>query len=376
MFKHIMLIACLLSVSGITFAFDQENIQVHGFVAQGYLKSTHNDYAAGNTTDGSFEFNEIGLNFAVPVTDELRFGIQFFSRDLMSYGNNELEVDWAFLDYSFFDGLGVRAGKIKAPLGLYNRQRELDMLRVAVFLPSCIYSQSMRQYLVAIHGIGLYGSVALGSIGELDYEIIGGTMPTSNSGISYSLEYEYSTAGALFWNTPIPGLRLALTGANTKGNMHMDTEYGGRAYVLEADLELESLSAASLEYEYGNLKFCAETSRAIMTVESQYYNTDYDSLGWYVSASWLINHWLGIGVYYSNDDDKNFDSSSDAPHYASYQKDLTFSLRFNVTTAWFIKIETHVISGISQLTSLYTEETGPEPEKDWNLSVVKTGISF
>ena len=36
----------------------EEDIQLHGFASQGYLKSTHNDYF-GNSSSGTFNFNEV-----------------------------------------------------------------------------------------------------------------------------------------------------------------------------------------------------------------------------------------------------------------------------------------------------------------------------
>lgn len=91
----------------------------------------------------------------------------------MGFGDNESEVDWSFWDYLFKDWLGGRAGKIKAPLGLYNRERDLDMLRTFVLLPTGIYSQSMRKFFIAIHGASVYGSIATDRFGEIDYEVQG-----------------------------------------------------------------------------------------------------------------------------------------------------------------------------------------------------------
>ena len=109
-----------------SFGFESEDISMHGFVSQGYLRSSDNNYL-GNSKDGSFEFNEIGVNFAIPVSDSLQFGIQFFSRDLGETGNNELIVDWALLDYNYRAWLGFRAGKIKLPF-FTERGQGLDQI--------------------------------------------------------------------------------------------------------------------------------------------------------------------------------------------------------------------------------------------------------
>ncbi|HAO21106.1 MAG TPA: hypothetical protein DCQ37_11925, partial [Desulfobacteraceae bacterium] len=90
-------------------AVEAEGIDIHGFISQGYLYSNKNNYL-GESEKGSFQFNELGINFSKDMTENLRIGMQFFSRDLGETGNNAVEVDWAFGDYHWHDWLGFRAG--------------------------------------------------------------------------------------------------------------------------------------------------------------------------------------------------------------------------------------------------------------------------
>src|SRR5690606_21313669 len=43
-----------------------DSFQVHGFVSQGFILTLHNDYIVDDSTDGSFEFSEVGINFTQP----------------------------------------------------------------------------------------------------------------------------------------------------------------------------------------------------------------------------------------------------------------------------------------------------------------------
>ena len=52
-------------------------IDIHGFVSQGFLYSSANNYLA-RSADGSFEMTEVGVNFTVTLTDQLRAGMQLF----------------------------------------------------------------------------------------------------------------------------------------------------------------------------------------------------------------------------------------------------------------------------------------------------------
>src|SRR4051794_11709458 len=73
-------------------------VEVHGFVSQGFIESTANNYLA-NSKDGSFQFSEVGINFTKTLTDRMRMGIQLFTHDLGPLGNYRTRFDWFYLDY-------------------------------------------------------------------------------------------------------------------------------------------------------------------------------------------------------------------------------------------------------------------------------------
>src|SRR5258708_10065992 len=94
-------------------------LQLHGFISQGFLLATANDYLA-RSSRGSFEFSEAGLNFTMPVSDRFTLGLQLFARKLGPIGDYKATFDWYYLDYHFRDWLGGHAGRVKLPFGLYN----------------------------------------------------------------------------------------------------------------------------------------------------------------------------------------------------------------------------------------------------------------
>src|SRR5277367_840166 len=100
--------------------------------------STANNYLT-RSSRGSLEFAELGVNFQSQLTDRLSVGFQLFSRDLGPIGNYEMKADWFALDYHWRDWLGLRAGRIKLPFGLYNETSDIDAARVAVLLPQGFY---------------------------------------------------------------------------------------------------------------------------------------------------------------------------------------------------------------------------------------------
>ncbi len=167
-----MLVLVLLPCS--LFAFDLGKLQINGFVSQGYMESSNNNFLDPGSQDGTFEINEIGLTFNAPITDKLRIGAQLLSRDLGPDGNNDLSLDWAFGDYRVTDWFGVRAGKLKLPVGLYNETRDSDFLRAMAFLPQSVYDEMQRGFMTAGYGGAVYGNVPAGGIGDFDYQVFYG----------------------------------------------------------------------------------------------------------------------------------------------------------------------------------------------------------
>ncbi len=390
----IMIVLIVLNSAGIALCFEQNDIQMHGFSSQGYLKSTENNYL-GDSKEGSWEFNEIGVNFAIPISDELRFGIQFFSRDLGTNGNNRLIIDWAFMDYSFQDWLGFRAGKIKTPFGLYNRQRDADILRTSILLDQSVYSEAMRDFLVAFQGISFYGSSTLGIAGDLDYEVFGGKIDISadtsfEGGVSKMVPVEYMGlvspetiisisvsqmfGGMLVWNMPLPGLRVSGTYLSGEGDIGMDIGLGP----MDVDISLNNISVLSTEYEIGPAIFAAEYLMMDIDFDSPFIVIPLELEGWYGRISWRLLDWLSLGAsygeFYPRPDDKTGSDYDGTPMRAAFawQKDAGVSVRFDIVEKWSLKLETHFINGLAQVEGTDYSVM----EEDWILLAAKTSLSF
>jgi len=134
------------------------SVEVYAFASQGFiLTNNNNNYLAADTTHGSFQFSELGVNLTKSLTDRFRVGLQLFAQDLGPTGNYNIKADWFYLDYRFNNWLGVRAGRVKIPFGLYNDSADIDSARVAVLLPQSVYPEENRNYLLAQTGGEVYG---------------------------------------------------------------------------------------------------------------------------------------------------------------------------------------------------------------------------
>src|SRR2546428_810702 len=213
------------AAAGLTLPGQLAELQIHGFISQGFLLTSANDYLA-HSSEGSFEFTEIGLNFTLPATDRLTLGLQIFSHDLGPIGDYRATLDWYYLDYHWRDWLGIRAGRVKLPFGLYNDINDIDSARTAVLLPQSIYPAQNRDFLLAQTGAEIYGYQHLGEAGALDYRLYAGTIfldlkQQPGSPITVlDLDVPYVVGGRVLWGLPIEGLRL---GASLQA-LRLDTD--------------------------------------------------------------------------------------------------------------------------------------------------------
>jgi hypothetical protein len=383
--------AALLCIGRVAFAEESAPVEVHGFVSQGFIKSTSNNYLT-DSKRGSFEFAEVGINFTKSFTDQLRVGMQLFTRDLGPIGNYTPNLDWFYLDYRFADWLGLRAGRTKLPFGLYNEINDIDSARVPILLPQSVYPITSRDYLLAQTGLELYGHVPLDAAGALEYRLYGGTIYLDTAGSAATitkLTVPYLAGGRLMWQTPLDGFQV---GGSLQA-MRLDFDYQPPAALIaslqmagtlpadfRAPLRVELpalLTVGSVEYQVGDLLLAAEYSRWRVQIESPVQalvaNSDTVSERGYFLTSYRVAPWLAPGLYYSvlfKDVDRR--SGRDA-----YQHDVAATLRFDLTDHWLLKLEGHYLRGTAALASALNDNRATSTlTKDWGLLLVKTTAYF
>jgi hypothetical protein len=189
-----------------------------------------------NTTGGSGAMTEMGLNVSSQITDKFRVGAQVYDRNLGQLGQWHPSLDWAVADYRFTSWFGIRAGKVKTTLGLYNDSQDVDFLRVFALLPQSVYPTDLRDSTIAHSGGDIYGNFTLRHrLGDLSYTAYAGYRHDSiYSGYPYLISqwgiHLRSLGGLQYgadvrWNTPLRGL---LVGAS---RMNQDISGKGSAFV-------------------------------------------------------------------------------------------------------------------------------------------------
>ncbi len=383
---------------------EDQTVAFHGFGSQGFLYSSDYNYL-GNTTDGSFQFTELGLNASYSPFKRTRIAVQGFAFDTGPVGNLEPFLDYASIEYTFSDKIGLRGGRIRRPGGIYNHIQDVDLARTSVLLPQGIYDARWRDFSASIDGAELFGSIPLGKAGTLSYEAFCGMSTFSEEGgvarwilngktgaTFGQFEQPLMVGGQLWWNTPVRGLRAGVLigelldlgfdlsvpmGTGPYGPLVARVSNSGDVFLQQYSLEY-LWKSWTFQAEYYTFDFRYQQAQNVYSgpvllpppyssVSSQYVQPD----AWYVSAAYRFNKWLEVGSYYTErySDVHRRSGSSD-----QFQKDLALSFRFDPKDWWILKLEGHYIRG----TGLLQDDTH-NPNRDdngWFMLAVKTTFSF
>jgi hypothetical protein len=367
------------------------SVEVHAFASQGFILTNNgNNYLATDTTRGSFQFSELGVNLTKNLTDRFRVGLQLFAQDLGPTGSYDIKADWFYLDYRFANWLGVRAGRVKIPFGLYNDSADIDSARVAVLLPQSVYPEENRNYLLAQTGGEVYGYAGMGAAGALDYRAYAGTIfldtTTSTAGSPFAISnfnVPYVAGGRLLWETPLDGLRVggSIQALELDATIAPTTPptTGASTAALSANIQIPAvLSVASAEYVAGDLQLAAEYSRWFISENSSNAmlfpgSPTVTSERAYAMANYRASKWLQPGIYYS----VMFPNVDDRSGRANVQHDVSTTLRFDINQYWLIKAETHYMIGTAGLDpTLNNNASLSTLQQAWGVFMLKTTAYF
>ena len=377
-----------------------DSVNIHGFISQGYLKSTRNDFIQ-DSTDGTWQFNEFGINFGHHPIEKLLISLQLFARDLGSVGNDQVSVDLAFADYRFRDFLGIRAGKMKSPMGLYSETRDVDMLRTCTFLPLSVYDELLKDSQNYTQGIGIYGfyNRPWGSIG---YQALLGTcnidkdsatadfLELGLSNIS-AVKEDTTQTYALQYSDPAGFLRIGATACFTA--LHVDAVTRDHIFwfiyhlpegvSFNYDVNNIEIYTASAELTLRNLVLTYETKYTkarnliLFNDNQEFYNRHLDQYGYYGMITYRFTNYFEAGVYYEEFFPYKNDRHGHQPEFGFQKEDhwlkkWAFSLKFDINPNWLLKLETQYVDGTAYL--IYEENISPRHH--WFINAAKLTYNF
>ncbi len=393
--KILLSLAIFLALSCQAYALDLKDLSVSGFISQGYIHTSENNFFGDTQDDGTFRLNEYGIAIGARISKRLQASIQMLSYTIgETLGGNEFDIDYAFLRYDFSYKLGVQAGQMKCPHGFFNQTRDLDNTRMGIFLPTGTYTDRSRDAMLRCRGVGIYGLLPMDFAGELSWEyLIGepdldddsgtvrgwealGGFPATISNANIDIEHNLH----LLWETPLEG--LALVASLRFSDLTYDVVYDGvpdplppppyPQFITSTDtVQFEDIKIwhYGIKYEIYNLMLAGEMY--IVEVDRTMFGlpSELESDAWYVMAQYQVLDQLGVGVYY---DEYHPDTDDEDSDHSKWSEDTCLYFRYDITENWLVKLEHHWFDG----TALLLATQNPNPEEDWNLFAVKLTVTF
>jgi hypothetical protein len=365
-------------------------LQIHGFFSQGFLASDQNNYLTTNSSRGSFEFTDFGVNASIPLTDHFRVGAQAYDRSVGNLGAWHPQLDWAVGDYRFKDWFGIRGGVVKTVFGLHNDTQDMEFLHTSALLPQSIYPTDLRDALIRHRGGDVYGVIPLRRLGSLAYTGFAGfRADTRYGGYIYLLEdvgifmnqYGGLQYGVdLKWNTPLKGLLF--------GYAHLDEDITGKGLVnipgfatgpYEEHSNKDQANQAYVQYLWGNLRVESEYRR--WWRDQQIFNGAFsvttDTRAWYGLAAYRLSKRVEVGGYYSRIVPA-WATDHNAPDNHLYDKVMT--VRLDLKSYWNVKVEGHFMNGYGSPSlypaGFYNPDNPQGLQSKTTLLMVRTGFNF
>lgn len=147
MVSRIAVLALSLLVTPCVFAAATD-WQWGGFLSQAGVYTSDNDYFGNTDNRVSGSYGETGIIVNGALLKKFDFAAQVIGRRAGELSEGSPKFDYINLSYRFYEGMsatqGIRFGKLKAPIGLYNETREVPFTRPGIFMPQGIYWEKMR----------------------------------------------------------------------------------------------------------------------------------------------------------------------------------------------------------------------------------------
>ncbi len=369
----------MICLGGVTVhAQDLDSLQIHGFVTQGMLYSTQNNYIIADTSDGSFDWTEAALTITDRPTPKLRIGIQLHYYRFSDLGSNSPIVDWALGDYQVTPYFGIRAGKVKTPFGLFNDTQDIDPVLLWSLLPQSAYANDNRAIFLAHYGGEVYGSVSPKALGgKISYRFFGGPQAVPSTG--GQIEQLSESTGLIFdgdipakvggadirWQTPFKPLLIgsSLLYAHTKGI----AENG--SIEIKTTIPVYYAKFESGRY-YAAGEYRRQTNHLAFAIGPYNIFQGDDTRIWYAMFAYRAASKLQLGTYYS----RYADVTVNASYAANNSKDLVVSGRYDFNGNFYAKAETHFLHG--EGLGYYPDDNPGGVKPRTQLVVAKLGFSF
>jgi hypothetical protein len=400
--------AGLLCAVALPAAADGTDLQIHGFAAQGLVISEGNN-VNGDSTDkgGSSEFRELGVNFSYRPRGSLLFAAQMAAVEAGKAIDEDIVLEYGLVDYTALSGesgrLGLRAGKLKLPIGFYNDSRDAVFTRPGIILPESVYLENSgaRAFgYFSSEGAGVYGDWYAGQhalYGELQYA---GSQDLDDSAeiailrrpASGKFEVDRGLIGRIADDYDGGRIRVALSYLTTElqyANADPNPATPGNLFPTNGGFDFDQ-AVLSLQYNVERWSATAEVVARHIELDDLNAFTplvgpvEQDPAGWYLQGSyrmtprwqWLLRHDQQIRDLDDRHGRQQAAGSGQPRHYF-FARDWTAGTRYDVNANVALWAEFHYVDGAGWVNPLDNPTfSAGGAERYWNFFTVMAALRF
>jgi len=368
-----------------------DDLQVHGFASQAIVRTSDNHFF-GNSPETSFDFTEIGANASLPLNPKILLSGQLLARRAGDMYDGTPNLDYGLADFTLASSIehrwGLRAGRIKNPLGIYNETRDVPFTRPGIFLPQVVYFDKIRNLVLSLDGLMYYGET-YSNLGTLSLTVGGGRSVLDDNVEWTFLRNDYDGEfqpngimglARLWYSAPGEQLKFGLSG--TTLSLQFDP---GQHSPLGAGTTDIFYWIASIQYDAEDWTLTAEYAREPLEWR------DYGVLipnfkttveGYYLQGTYRVRPDIQLLLRYeegfANWNDRDGTQSSiltGTPPFTYFSKIWTAGLRWDINREWMVRAEYQRHHGTFVLS--YRENPDPSQLSEyWNLFAVQAAFRF
>lgn len=391
--RTLLLLATLLPASTMADGGSWGSFQIHGFASQALVYTSDNRFF-GDSPNTSFDFTEIGINTSVRPHPRILLSGQLLYRRAGDIYADDLSLDYALADITALSTpqgrAGLRLGRIKNPLGLYNETRDVPFTRPSIFLPQAVYFDKVRNLVLSSDGVAVYGDW-FGAGGDISMSLSAG-----QAQIDENVEWSYLGTdwpgniepngifwtGSLWYRSPGERLKLGLSGALS--SMKFDPRPGSP---LEPGTTDFLYLVGSFQYNAEDWTISAEYAREPVSWRDHgpFFpdrKTTYE--GYYLQGTYRIREDVALMLRYeegfadrSDRDGSRWSAASGGlyPAFSNFFKAWTLGLRWDIRPNVMLRAEFQRNDG----TFMLSNRENPDPGqliRNWDLFALQLAVRF
>ncbi len=383
-------------------AYDiNDDITVHGFFTQNAILTSANNVYGDSEHSLSTDFTEAGVNVYYTPLDKLSFSFQALYRNAGEVDEDKLEFDYGFVDLrlnEYAHGLfGIRLGRIKNPLGLYNETRDVAFTTPSIILPQGIYFDRSRALMRASDGLQLYFQHRFTEDNVL-FKFNYGKSRNDNDELLHAVIplpteiLPISPQGKLKASSSSPGFLAQVIYEQNAGEIIYALSYADVLLRYEPG-KIDFFSDGTTDFQLYVLSMQYNGEKLTLTSEYKYQKNNFSGFGvlypdvkpvsesWYIQGEYrLKSNWQIYARYdeqYSDKDNRSGKNSDliGNPRHMSFSKSAMFGLRWDVNPSMMLRAEYHNVNGTAWLTSADNPDRS-KTQQYWDIFALQLSLRF